>query len=88
MTQTTRAHCVSRWTLHECETVPATRETLVRHVVLPPRRPARTPLADLRDAGYRVVSYGVFPEDIPDCPAATGYPGCEHVLVDSTADPP
>lgn len=69
------------YTVHRCETVPATRETPAVHVVLPPRRPCETPIGDLKDAGHRVVAYGVLPEEIPECPAADAYPGCEHLLV-------
>lgn len=74
------------YTVHRCETVPATRETPVVHVVLPPRRPCETPLSDLRDAGYRVVAYGVLSEEIPECPEAESYPQCEHLLVNPAGE--
>lgn len=51
----------------------------VIHVVLPPRRPGSTPLSDIRDAGFTVVGYGVFPNEIGWCDE-TGIYG-EHVLI-------
>ncbi|QLG26561.1 hypothetical protein HUG10_02970 [Halorarum halophilum] len=45
--------------------------------------PADTPLADLRDTGYDVLAVGVFPEELPACPAAGAYPACEHVVLRS-----
>lgn len=74
------------YTVHRCETVPATRDTPAWHVVLPPRRPGDTPLSDLRDAGHRVLAYGVLPSEVPECPAAEDYPACEHLLVRPTRE--
>ncbi|MFC7128107.1 hypothetical protein [Haloferax chudinovii] len=74
------------YAVHRCETVPATRDAPAVHVVLPPRRPGETPLSDLRDAGHRVVAYGVLPEEIPECSEAESYPGCEHLLVTSVRE--
>lgn len=76
------------YTVHWCETVPATRETPLVHVVLPPRRPLETPLTDLVDAGHRVVAYGVLPTEIPECAERDAYPGCEHHLVEPTGGHP
>ena len=67
--------------VHRCETDPATGDLPVYHVVLPPRRPCETPITDLKDAGYEVLAYGVLPGEIPECPVADGYPGCEHLLL-------
>lgn len=67
--------------VHRCETVAATGGREVIHVVLPPRRPCVTPLSDLRDTGHEVLAYGVLPEEIPECPVADAYPGCEHLLL-------
>jgi hypothetical protein len=67
--------------IHRCETVPATGDRPVYHVVLPPRQPCETPITDLEDAGHEVLAYGVFPEEIPECPVADEYPGCEHLLL-------
>lgn len=72
-------------TLHRCETVPATRETSVLHVVLPPRRPTGTPLTDLRDAGHVVLAVGVLPSEVPECPEAERYPWSEHLLIRGVA---
>jgi len=71
-------------TVHRCETVPATRDAPAVHVVLPPRRPCETPIGDLRDAGHRVVAYGVLPMELPECSEAESYPGCEHLLLKRT----
>ena len=73
-------------TVHRCETVPATRDSPAVHVVLSPRRPGETPITDLRDAGHRVVAYGVLPEEIPECSEAESYPGCEHLLLKRTQE--
>jgi hypothetical protein len=27
------------------------------------------------------MAYGVLPTEIPECPEAESYPGCEHLLV-------
>lgn len=67
--------------VHDYETMPATGKRSVLHVVLPSRRPLLTPLTDLQDAGYAVVAVGVLPSDLPECPVADGYPGCEHLLL-------
>ena len=67
--------------VHRCKTVAATGGREVVHVVLPPRRPGRTPLTDLRSAGYDVVAYEVLPEEIPRCDAVDGYLGCQHLLL-------
>lgn len=70
--------------IHQCETVAATGGREVVHVVLPPRRPCATPLSDLRDAGHEVVAVGVLPSEVPECPVADHYPGCEQLLVRDT----
>ena len=67
--------------VHQCETVAAKGDHLVVHIVLSPRQPYATPLSDLEDAGYDVVAYGVLPEEIPECPEAAAYSGCEHLLL-------
>lgn len=67
--------------VHRCETVAATGDRQVVHVVLPPRRLCATPLSDLRDAGHEVLAYGVVPEEIPECPRADAHPGCEQLLI-------
>lgn len=67
--------------VHRCETVAATGDREVIHVVLRPRRPCATPLSDLRDAGHDVLAVGVLPSELPACAAAESYPGCEHVLL-------
>jgi hypothetical protein len=67
--------------VHRCETVAATGDCEVIHVVLPPRRPCATPLADLRDAGRDVLAFGVLPSELLECPDADAYPGCEHLLL-------
>lgn len=67
--------------VHRCETVAATGGRGVVHVVLPPGQPGGTPLSDLRDAGHDVLAFGVLPEEIPECPDADAYPGCEHLLL-------
>jgi hypothetical protein len=50
--------------VHRCETVAATGDREVVHVVFPSRWPCGTPLPDLRDAGHDVLAYGVLPEEI------------------------
>ena len=75
-------------TVHVCETVPLTRQTPLLHVVLPPPQPGGTPLANLTDTGYRIVSYGVSPEEVPECPKGDSYPGCEHFLVERVRNHP
>ena len=67
--------------VHRCETVAATGDRPVYHVVLPPRRPCETPITDLEDAGHEVLAFGVFPGEIPECPDADAHPGCEHLLL-------
>lgn len=71
--------------VHRCRTDHSMSESPVLHVVLPPRRPGSTPFSDLRDAGYEVVAVSPFPEEIPGCPVASGYPGCEQVLLRRSA---
>lgn len=66
--------------VHRCETVAATGRKVV-HVVLPPRHPSTKSIADLRDAGYDVVAFGVFPGEVPECPEVDAYPWCEHLLI-------
>jgi len=67
--------------VHRCETVAATGGRDVIHVVLPPRRPCTSPVSDLRDAGHDVLAFGVLPSELPECPDADAYPGCEHLLL-------
>lgn len=78
---TGRDHSLGTPVVHRCETVAATGGRQVVHVVLPPRRPGGTPVSDLRDAGHDVLAFGVLPEEIPECPNADAYPGCEHLLL-------
>lgn len=66
---------------HRCETVTATGDREVVHVVLSPRRPCGTPVSDLRDAGRDVLASGVLPEEIPECSDADAHPGCKHLLL-------
>lgn len=66
---------------HLCETDHHMFGDFVLHVVLTPHHLCSTPLRDLRDAGYAIVAVGVLPDELPECPAAEGYVGCEHVLI-------
>ena len=67
--------------VHRCETVAATGGRGVIHVVLPPRRPCAFPVSDLRDAGHDVLAFGVQSSELPECPGADAYSGCEHLLL-------
>lgn len=67
--------------VHRCETVAATGDREVIHVVLRPRRPCATPVSDLRDAGHDVLAFGVLSSEVPDCPDADAHPGCDHALL-------
>lgn len=67
--------------VHNCRTAHSMSEDQVIHLVLPPRRPGSTPLLDLREAGYEVVAFSPFPEEISGCPDSLDYPGCEQVLL-------
>ena len=74
-------HVFGKSVVHRYETVPTTGGRPVYHVVLPLRQSCETPITDLEDAGYEVLAYGVLPEEIPECPVADTYPGCEHLLL-------
>lgn len=71
--------------VHRCRTDHPMSKSPVLHVVLPPRGPGSTPFLNLRNAGYEVVAVSPFPEEIPGCPVASDYPGCEQVLVRESA---
>jgi len=33
-----------------------------------------------------VLAYGVLSSEVPECPAADAYPGCEHLLVSKKSE--
>lgn len=68
--------------LHTCRaagTLYASRGAI--HAVLAPARPGQTPLSDIKDAGYEILAYGVFPSEVPECDHAESYPQCQHLLL-------
>ena len=58
------------WVIHRCDLSHPMFDGAVTHIVLPPRRPCSTPLSDIRDAGFDVVGYGVFPSELDGCDVA------------------
>ena len=67
---------------HTCvqTSTPYTDDPLI-HVVLAPRQLTSTRVTNLRDAGFDVVAYGVFPSEVPDCSVDDAFGTGEHLLV-------
>ncbi len=63
---------------HACRTLTVYFDAPVMHATIR-RTPTTTPLSDLRDAGFDVFAYGVFPSEIDGCDV-DGIGG-EHVLL-------
>ena len=61
--------------VHRCELADGTI-----HAVLAPAHPTATPLTDLRDGGFRVLTLGVAPGEVT-CEAAESFTHCEQVLI-------